>query len=387
MKSVLFSALAALSAGASAAQTPETVLRELWRDGAAETALAPSFLHQVPRARLDDKLLAGLRARLGPVTEIAPSGEGHTVLTDTHRVPARIGFDAEGRVAGLWFGAPEPRVADLAAAEALLADLGQEVAWLALRDGETLAAHRAEEALAVGSAFKIGVLSVLAEEIAAGRRNWADVLRIEARHRSLPSGRMQDFPEGAPVTLHTAALAMIAESDNTATDLLLDTLGRAAVADRLGLAPGDLLSTREFFALKADADLRAEWLAAAAPDRPALAARAARDLPPVAAVTGPHVAGLEWQLPLQRLCALGAPLADLPLMQVNPGPVPAGAPWSRIAYKGGSEPGVLNFTAWLRDEAGRDHCAALTVNAPEEVPLEAAASAFGAFLRSLAAAP
>ncbi|MBN9887910.1 serine hydrolase [Salipiger abyssi] len=386
MKPILFSALLTLAAGFAAAQSPETVLRGLWREGAAETTIAPVFLNQVPRATLND-ILSGLRTQFGPVQEIAPAPEGYTVITESHRVPARIGLDAEGRVAMLWFGTPEPRVADLAAAEALLADLGQDVAWLALRDGETLAAHRAGERLAVGSAFKLGVLSVLVEEIAAGRRDWADVVRIGARHRSLPTGRLQDFPEDAPVTLHTAALAMIAESDNTATDLLLDTLGRDAVAARLGLAPGDLLSTREFFGLKADADLRTEWLAADTSDRPALAARAARVLPPVAAVTGPHVDGLEWHLPLERLCALGAPLAELPLMQVNPGPVPPGAPWTRIAYKGGSETGVLNFTALLRDADGRDYCAALTVNDPGTVALDAAIGAFGAFLRGLAATP
>ncbi|APZ51372.1 serine hydrolase [Salipiger abyssi] len=374
------------AASAEPAPAPDAVLRALLDDGAAATEFTPDFLQQVPRPALE-QVLGGLREQLGPVTGIETSGDGYTVLTETHRVPARIGLDAGGRVALLWFGTPEPRVADLAAAEALLSELGQDVAWLALREGETLAAHRAGEALAVGSAFKLGVLSVLADQIAAGRRDWADVLRIGAHHRSLPSGRMQDFPEDAPVTLHTAALAMIAESDNTATDLLLDTLGRDAVAARLGLAPGDLLSTREFFGLKADADLRREWLAAEVSDRPALAARAARTLPPVAAVTGPHVDGLEWTLPLERLCALGAPLAELPLMQVNPGPVPPGAPWTRIAYKGGSETGVLNFTALLRDADGRDYCAALTVNDPGMVALDTAISAFGAFLRSLTATP
>jgi hypothetical protein len=105
-------------------------------------------------------------------------------------------------------------------------------------------------------------------------------------------------------------------------------------------------------------------------------------------VGGPFVPGVEWTLPLDRLCALGAPLAELPLMQVNPGPVmPDPALWQRIAYKGGSEPGVLNVTALMRDLRGRDWCVALTVNDGAEIPLPEAMADFGAFLRALTALP
>ena len=75
-------------------------------------------------------------------------------------------------------------------------------------------------------------------------------------------------------------------------------------------------------------------------------------------------------------------------MQVNPGPV-VGQPglWQSVAYKGGSETGVLNFTAWLTDTEGRQHCTALTVNDPGAIPEITAAAAFGAFLRSLHGQP
>ncbi|TGD44549.1 hypothetical protein EEB11_02875 [Pseudotabrizicola sediminis] len=80
----------------------------------------------------------------------------------------------------------------------------------------------------------------------AGQRDWADVVRLDSHNTSLPSGLMQDWPVGSSVTLHTATLLMIAESDNTATDLLIDLLGRDRIAARLGLATQDLLTTREF---------------------------------------------------------------------------------------------------------------------------------------------
>lgn len=379
---VLFAFLAPAGA-VSAGDDEERALRMLLSRGGEEVAMAPAFLDSVPPETLA-QVLDGLSSAIGPVARIDGKGRDYVVQSDTHRLPARIAFDAEGRVSTLWFGAPEPRVTDLASAEALLNELGEDVAWLATRDGTVISEQRAAEPLAVGSAFKIGVLAALVEEIEAGRRDWTDVVRLEERHRSLPSGRMQDFPEDSPVTLHSAALAMIAESDNTASDLLIDLLGHAPVAAQLGIAPEELLTTREFFALKADADRRADWLAAAPAGKPAIAASAAETLPAIEAVMGPHDAGLEWYLPLDRLCALGSPLAALPMMQVNPGPVIAQPGlWQSISYKGGSETGVLNFTAWLTDTEGRQHCVALTVNDPGAIPETTAIAAFGAFLRSL----
>lgn len=379
---VLFAFLAPAGA-VSAGDDEERALRMLLSRGGEEVAMAPAFLDSVPPETLA-QVLDGLSSAIGPVARIDGKGRDYVVQSDTHRLPARIAFDAEGRVSTLWFGAPEPRVTDLASAEALLNELGEDVAWLATRDGTVISEQRAAEPLAVGSAFKIGVLAALVEEIEAGRRDWTDVVRLEERHRSLPSGRMQDFPEDSPVTLHSAALAMIAESDNTASDLLIDLLGHAPVAAQLGIAPEELLTTREFFALKADADRRADWLAAVPAGKPAIAASAAETLPAIEAVMGPHDAGLEWYLPLDRLCALGSPLAALPMMQVNPGPVIAQPGlWQSISYKGGSETGVLNFTAWLTDTEGRQHCVALTVNDPGAIPETTAIAAFGAFLRSL----
>jgi hypothetical protein len=48
-------------------------------------------------------------------------------------------------------------------------------------------------------------------------------------------------------------------------------------------------------------------------------------------------------------------------MQINPG-VAAKKDWQQIAYKGGSEPGVLNFTTALTAKNGRHYCVAATWN-------------------------
>ncbi|MBV2360136.1 class A beta-lactamase-related serine hydrolase [Thalassococcus sp. CAU 1522] len=363
------------------AQTAEHVLRALLTRPPEAAQFAPGFLDAVPIAQLVP-VLSQITAAIGPVETITLRGDRATVLTATHRMQARIALDADGRVAMLFFEPPEPRVASLGGAEAVLAGLGDRVAWLAVRDGQVLSAQAADAALAVGSAFKLGVLAVLAGDIASGRRDWADVVRLEARHKSLPSGQLQDMPDGSPLTLHTAAALMISISDNSATDLLIDVLGRDRVAAQLGIDATGFLTTREFLGLKADADARADWRAAPAVGKPAIAAQAAQDLPPLGAVLGAHDPGVEWYLSLTTLCTLIGAVADLPLMAINPGPLLL-QDGTRAAYKGGSETGVLNFTGHLTDGTGRRTCVALTVNHAETIDESAAAGAFRAFVAAL----
>ena len=389
MKVFLGAALAAAATflclpGVAAGQDAErAVLKALLSGDTGDVEVTEDFARAVPKAQLDG-LLETLRAQVGPVEQIELVDGSGTLRSATYQVPVKITLDPEGRIAGLRLGAPEPLVADLRAAVAGLEGLGAEVSWLVIREGEVLAAGGASHPLAVGSAFKLGILSVLARDVRAGKTDWDRVLRLGDGHRSLPSGRLQDFPEEAPVTLHTAALLMIAESDNTATDLLLDLLGRDTVAEELGIAPEAMLSTREFFALKSDPAAARAWLDAEPEDRSGIAAEAASTPPDPAGAAAHSVPGIEWYLPLEQLCALLLPMADLPMLQLNPGPAYGLGP---AAYKGGSEPGVLNFTVALRDAEERPLCAALTVNDPGVIDEQAATGAFRALLRRALAHP
>lgn len=374
--------ISAILAGAAAAQQAErAVLESLLAQGSEAVPVTEEFAQAVPGAQLDG-LLETLIAQTGPVEEIELEAGKGVLRSATYEVPVRVVLDAQGRLAGLRFGAPEPLVADLRAAVAGIEQLGEEVSWLVMRGDDVLASGAAAHPLAVGSAFKLGILSVLAREVRSGKTDWDRVLRLEESHRSLPSGRLQDFPADAPLTLHTAALLMIAESDNTATDLLLDLLGREIVAEELQIAPDQMLSTREFFALKADPAAAMAWLNADPAGRPGIAEAAAVQPPDLAGASGPAVPGVEWYLPLERLCTLLLPMADLPMLQVNPGPAYGLGP---AAYKGGSEPGVLNFTVVLPDAQDRPLCAAMTVNDPGTIDELAAMGAFRALLdRALA---
>lgn len=359
-------------------------LEQLFRaPDSAETLFAPSFLAAVPAVKVRE-IVAELTKAVGQPVAITEDGNGYAVETATHVIDTEVTLDAEGRIAGLLFQAPVALTASLTETFDKLATLSPTVSFLAETDGKTLAAKDADTPLAVGSAFKLGVLKVLVGDIAAGRRHWDDVARLEVGDLSLPSGDMRLYPVGSPVTLHTLAAEMISKSDNTATDALIRLVGADRVAGALGI--DTVLTTRAFFQLKADKPLADAYAKGSAGERAAIVAQlAGRDLPEIHAASTPYQPDVEWMIPARQLCHLALELSDADVFAINPGPIRTGA-WKRIAFKGGSELGVLNLTAALIGEDGRRHCLSVTLNGDKEIDETAAAGLFARAASQLAAA-
>jgi hypothetical protein len=77
---------------------------------------------------------------------------------------------------------------------------------------------------------------------------------------------------------------------------------------------------------------------------------------------------VEWPFAATELCNLMAQVEALPLMSINPG-VANPNNWARVAFEGGSEPGVLNLTTWLEPDSGEPYCVVTTWNDATQ-PLE-----------------
>jgi beta-lactamase class A len=274
-------------------------------------------------------------------------------------------------------------------ADKIAADLGalpgSVNAWFGPLGGAPVISRNAEVTLALGSTFKLYILAALAEDVKAGRRKWSDVVVLT--EKSYPSGQLQDWPQGSPVTLHTLASLMISISDNTATDQLIKVLGRNRIL-QLIIASGhadpwandEFLSTRELFMLKADQKLADQWRSDdSGLQIGALNEMASRANPPLdeinaAFANGPKALDIEWfasPADLAKLFAHMRKTADpkaFEILAINPSATDAiKANWGAIGFKGGSEPGVLNLTWLLTDKAGRDWVLTLGWNNPEAV--------------------
>ncbi|MBD5607191.1 MAG: serine hydrolase [Candidatus Eremiobacteraeota bacterium] len=88
------------------------------------------------------------------------------------------------------------------------------------------------------SMIKVPIAAALALTYADGERRPADRIRVEARQLT-PNDAPSPFVLGYETTLEATARAMIADSDNVATNVLIDALGRdrigAICRERLGL--------------------------------------------------------------------------------------------------------------------------------------------------------
>jgi len=368
--------------GAALAQDKSAEIEALERFFTAETIdpgwFAQVFLDQVPAAQLmpvRQQVTAGLGAFKG--AEKDAEGPGYRAVFEKGHIPATISLDGEGKINGLFLRPPVPGVSSVEDALEQFAALGDkdaegagQLALLLTRNGETLHALNAEQPLAIGSSFKLSILAALQAAVAQGETDWASVYRLQAKDQSLPSGTLQRWPVGAPLTLYALAARMISESDNTATDALLHALGREAVEAQAPERNRPFLTTREAFVLKnpENASLTDRYLAAAMTEKYALLEQAAdHPLPGVAVFDGSTTVRpeVEWFYSAQELCALMAQVAALDLVQINDAGIASAGEWASVAYKGGSEPGVLNQTFQLTDQAGNRYCLSATRNAAQ----------------------
>lgn len=347
--------------------TPEQALERLFRERPVRAEwFAPSFLAQIPAARVE-QIVEQVVAALGPFERVDKEGADYLVVLQRGVVPTKVVLDAQGRFLGLLFQPPRTRSSDLDAALAAFRQLPGRVSVVVVENGRTRAAIASDEPLAVGSAFKLAVLAALKQQVDSGRRRWDEVVVLRPEWKSLPSGILQQWPTGSPVTLYTLAALMISVSDNTAADGLIHLVGRGAVEAR---APRNrpFLTTREAFILKApgnEARLERYRKADERSRRALLAELAGLPLPPAEAFSAePRALDVEWFFTARELCALMDEVRDLPLMSINPG-LAKPDEWVSVAFKGGSEPGVLNLTTGLVARDGRRLCVAATWNADQ----------------------
>ncbi len=334
--------LIVLSSGFAQMIGPQDVLTQLFVEPLRAEQFSSAFLDAVPVSQLET-ILSQIEDELGAFEQVEGEANPYTLVFTEGTARAQISLN-DGIITGLFFDQLEPLNVDLAETLKTLSDLPGEVAVIVNKyqndDVEVIAQVDADIPLAVGSAFKLLVLDVLQQQVMSGEHAWDEVVTLQESWRSLPSGIMQDWPLGTAVTLETLATLMISISDNTATDALMDILGRDALeAQTAHNQP--LLTTREAFNLKVNADALARYRNADAAAKYDILTELAP--PDLAGFTGePMALDIEWFFSMRDLCEQMRAVKDIPLTQINPGLANADR-WQQVAYKGGSEPGVLAF--------------------------------------------
>lgn len=123
-------------------------------------------------------------------------------------------------------------------------------------DTDLVLAYNADELYPTASTLKTPLIYELYRQADAGKVNLKERVTLSHRTRVPGSGVLQDLDDGLQPTIRDLSELMIIVSDNWATDLLYDIIGRDAMAAtlaELGLANTHIpLNIREMFCLIAD---------------------------------------------------------------------------------------------------------------------------------------
>jgi beta-lactamase class A len=367
--------------------TPQAALARILKETPAKADWFDlSFLTHLKPSQIDD-IVKQYTGQYGAFQRVEGKNPDYTVVLERGSFPAKISLSTEGLITGLWFGVAEPLKA--ASLEDTLKDFDKlpgKIGALVTEDGKVRASRKPDEPLAVGSAFKLAVLASLSGQAAAGKHRKDEVIPLRSAWKSLPSGVLLEWPDGTPLTLATYENEMISISDNTAADALISITGRESI-EALASRNKPFLTTREAFILKAPANsaLLARYRKADEAGRRALLPDIdALSLPDVSVFdSGPLATDIEWFFTSTELCSLIEKVKDLPAMHINPG-VAKPSEWQQIAYKGGSEPGVLNLTTAMTGKNGKHYCVTATWNNSSALDENRLFTLYGGLLSSLA---
>ncbi|MBS3813067.1 serine hydrolase [Candidatus Bipolaricaulota bacterium] len=368
----IFLLLVALSAGLvgvfAAGKAPEKeALLSLFTgpDEVREDLFADSFLDKVPIYNINEIVTRYTRV-LGKLLEVRGERPQYTLVFETGSAPSQIALDQEGKIAGIWLGNWTLKSDTLEKLVEELKGLDGTVSLYISREGIELFSLNGEREMAVGSSFKLYVLDTLYET--TSREDREEVIHLTYKHRSLPSGILQDWPTGDPVTVKTLANLMISQSDNTATDHLIELVGRDYLAENTNQKNRPFLTTVDVFNLKyGPKDLREKYVnVGKEKKREILNGFEGLEVSVSDVKNEPTLIGqIEWFFSTKELAEVIYDIRDTSEIFINPGLTTKGD-WYRAGYKGGSEPGVLQYTHLLQvEESSPVYVVSLTVNNPE----------------------
>lgn len=101
-----------------------------------------------------------------------------------------------------------------------------------LATGKTVAID-ADEPVPTASVIKLGILYTALEQIRAGKASFGDPITLRHEDQVPGSGVLLFFDTPMQLTLKDTLTMMIAESDNTATNLVIDHLGITSIDDQI----------------------------------------------------------------------------------------------------------------------------------------------------------
>ena len=368
----------AVFAGDNADLTPDEAFGRMFsQEKAAVNAMfTEEFLKTVTEKRLHE-IISFYQNEVGSFTRVETLKDGFKLHFVKGTVPASLKINEKNLISGLWFGVPEKSEDSFAEiVEAFkkspdrtsfcvlrykvpaTAEAGKTVASQSFDtlEPEVVAELNASQPMGIGSTFKLYLLKALEDDVTAGRRSWSDIIELREDWKSFPSGILQDWNPGSRHSLETVAGLMISISDNTATDHIFNLLGVETVRKYLPATCKDTFNTSQLLKMKFFYPEKAvEFTRADQKGKDAILREMDSIIPSSIASyssiytlnTPVLIDELEWFISTRKLCETIWTLRDSTRIRINAASgLVNRADWHIAGFKGGSEPGVLNYT-WI----------------------------------------
>ena len=369
--------LSAVFAGDNADLTPEEAFGRMFSQErvSVNAMFTEEFLKTVTEKRLHE-IISFYQNEVGSYTRVETVKEGFKLHFVKGTVPASLKINEKNLISGLWFGVPEKSEDSFAAIVESFKKSPDRNSFCVLRyklpataeAGQTAASQsdalqpevvaelNSEQPMGIGSTFKLYLLRALEDDVAAGRRSWNDIIELREDWKSFPSGILQDWNPGSRHSLETLAGLMISISDNTATDHIFNLLGVETVRKYLPETCKDTFNTSQLLKMKFFyPEKAAEFIKADQKGKDAILREMDSIIPSSIASyssiyslnTPVLIDELEWFVSTRKLCETIWTLRDSTRIRINAASgLVNRADWHIAGFKGGSEPGVLNYT-WV----------------------------------------
>lgn len=236
-------------------------------------------------------------------------------------------------------------------------------ALLVVKDNVFTHSYHADSRLNVASSFKLFVLKALYENITnTVGGSWDTQVAVRDEWKSLPSGILHTKPAGTVYTLKQLADLMISISDNTATDHIINYLGRDYVESFLPeMYERPLVKTGDMFKLRyliSDSDLNLYLAMSESEKRTYLDTTIyGRSISEI------NINNIDWTHNLDKRKQIGWTFnatemftilnetKSISSTQINPGFANPNL-WKTIAYKGGGDVGIYSLCEMMENSEG-----------------------------------
>lgn len=354
--SLLFIFLFAITLYSS--NTESSIALQLFNDKTEHMSayFSDSFLQAVPAEKIVP-VIALYRKKLGKLINADQNKDGYTLRFENGNAPCKIFIDTEQKINGFWLG---PYSLSHDSFETLLSELRSlendqcATSLCIMKNGtDILFSHNKTRALGVGSAYKLYILKAL-DSTLNKHSDLKQTIILTNKNKAYPTSTLINWPEDTPLTVKTLANLMISVSDNTATDMLIDHLGRHVIETFAPETCCPLLKIVELFNLKwrISDTIRKKYIHASLEEKYEMLKSTVisqRSEKLNFSETPAFVNELGWHIDTEELCRVIYELRNNSSLYINSGLVQRDA-WHKAGYKGGSVPGVLNYTHVLQKE-------------------------------------